>query len=148
MLDQMQPEARALALTALPKRRQPDRGHQVAARELGQHPRVDAVGLARQRRQPLDLLRIGDLNVPAATLQDVVHEPRAVHRLDHRSDGLAPVAQLHQPRQTAQAIAVRRRHARLDALTTLTKQAVIHPPATEIQTSMQHMRGASFGSLG
>jgi len=57
------------------------------------------------------------------------------------------VAQLNQPRQTPQAISVRRRRADLDARTTLTEQAVIHPPTTQIQTSMQHMRGASFGSL-
>jgi hypothetical protein len=31
---------------------------------------------------PLDLLRVGDLDLPAAALQRVVHEPGAVHRLD------------------------------------------------------------------
>ena len=39
--------------------RQPDRRHQVPERQLRQHPRVDLVGLARQRCQPLDPLRDG-----------------------------------------------------------------------------------------
>src|SRR6266545_6619369 len=143
----MQPKARALTLTSLPKGRQPDRRDQITPGELGQHPRVDAVGLARQRRQPLDPLRVGDLHLPPQALQRVVHEPRAVHRLDHRTDGPRPVAQLDQPDQPGQRIGVRRRRADLDALTVLIEQAVIHPPTTEIQTSVQHMRGASFGSL-
>jgi hypothetical protein len=56
------------------------------AAELGQHPGVDPVGLAGQRRQPLDLLRVGDLDLPARELEPVVHEARAVHRLDRGAD--------------------------------------------------------------
>jgi hypothetical protein len=43
----------------------PDRRDQVATCQLGQHPGVDPIGLAGQRRQPLHLLRIGDLDLPA-----------------------------------------------------------------------------------
>jgi hypothetical protein len=54
----------------------------------GEHPRVDALGLARQRRQPLDRLRIRDLDLPAGRLELVVHEAGAVDRLDRRHDRL------------------------------------------------------------
>jgi hypothetical protein len=54
------PPTRHLALAHGPARTrtwigQPDRGHQIARRQLGQHPGVDAVGLAGQRRQPLTI---------------------------------------------------------------------------------------------
>ena len=44
--------------------------------------RIGDRGLARQRRQTLDLLGVGDQHVPAVLLEPVVHEPRPVHRLD------------------------------------------------------------------
>ena len=50
---------------------------------------VDLVGLARQRREPLDLLGVGDLDIPALLLEGVVDDPRAGHRLDHRAHRLA-----------------------------------------------------------
>jgi hypothetical protein len=50
--NQEQPSARAFALLALLKGRQPDRRYEITARQLGQHPRVDTIGLARQRREP------------------------------------------------------------------------------------------------
>ena len=62
--DEVQPPACPLALGTDAWVGQPDRRHQVAARELGQHPGVDAVGLAGQWRQPLHLLRVGDLDLP------------------------------------------------------------------------------------
>ena len=52
MAHQVQPKARQLAFAADRRVGQPDRGHQIAPRQLGQHPGVDAVGLAGQRRQP------------------------------------------------------------------------------------------------
>jgi hypothetical protein len=63
--DEVEAPARPLALGALGRVRQPDRRHRIAAAELGQHPGIDAVGLAGQRRQSLHLLRIGDLDLPA-----------------------------------------------------------------------------------
>jgi hypothetical protein len=68
VLDQMQSPARSLAFLADLEAGQPDRRHQLAPRKLGQHPRIDPIGLARQRRQPADLDRVGDLDLPPATL--------------------------------------------------------------------------------
>src|SRR5207244_13062838 len=71
-------EARALARAAHARVGQPDRRHQLAPRELGQHPGVDPVGLAGQRRQPLHLACVGDLHLPAGALELVVDEAAPV----------------------------------------------------------------------
>jgi len=68
---------------------QPDRRHQIAACEFGQHPGVDPVGFAGQRCEAFHFLRVGDLDLPALKLEPIVHEARAVHRLDRRVDRLA-----------------------------------------------------------
>jgi hypothetical protein len=86
--DQVQPEPRQLTLAADRRIRKPDRRHQIAPRQLGQNARVDLVGLARQRRQPLDLRRVGDQHLPARLLERVMHETGTVHRLDHRAHAL------------------------------------------------------------
>ena len=44
-----------------------------ALRKLGEHPGVDAVGFAGQRRQPLHLLCVGHLDLPAPEVEPVVH---------------------------------------------------------------------------
>jgi len=62
--DQVQPKARWRALAPDPWVGQPDLGHQIAMREHGKHARVDAVGLARRRRQALDLGRVSDYRLP------------------------------------------------------------------------------------
>jgi hypothetical protein len=137
MPDQVQPKARQLALA--PDRRvgQPDRRHQVTPGQLGQHPGVDAVGLARQRRQALDLLRVGDQHLPALLLRRVVHEPRAVHRLDHRAH-----PPTRQPlREAAQAVRVRRHRGLRDHLPAVAEQADIQPTSTQVQSSVQHEDG-------
>jgi hypothetical protein len=112
MLDQVQPPPRTLTLLAELGRRQPDRRYQIAGRQLREHARVDPVGLARQRRQPLDPLRVGDQHLPPVADQLVVHEPRAVHRLDHPAHRL--VIHRDPPAQPVQAVAVRRRAEVLD----------------------------------
>ena len=66
----------ALALRADEWVGQPDRRHQVAARELGKYPGVDPVGLAGQRREPFHLLRVRDLDLPAGELEPSVHKAR------------------------------------------------------------------------
>jgi hypothetical protein len=138
LADQEQPPAGPLPLGALLKPRQPDRRHQLATRQLGQHPRIDPIGLAGQRRQPLDLLGVGDLDLPALPLERVVHKPRTVHRLNRRPHRDRPMTLSDAPRQPGQAIAIRRRRTDLHTLATLAKQTEVQPPATEIQTSMQH----------
>jgi hypothetical protein len=60
---------------------QPDRRHQITARELGKHPRINPVALASKRREPFHLRRVGDPNLPTRQLEPVVHESGAVHRL-------------------------------------------------------------------
>ena len=134
--DEVQPPARPLALGAHARVGQPDRRHQIAAGELGQHPGVDPVGLAGQRRQPLHLLRVGDLDLPAGELEPVVHEAGAVHRLDRGADRRAvtiePLA------QAAQTIGVRRRRTDLDRRTLSVEQVEVETLATEIQTGVQH----------
>jgi hypothetical protein len=104
--DEMQPPAGTLTLGAHLRIGQPDRRHQIAPAKLGEHPRVDAVGLARQRRQPLDLPRVGDLDIPAQLFQAVMHKPGAVHRLDRRAHHTQRRQPLGQP---AQPVGVRRR---------------------------------------
>jgi hypothetical protein len=98
--DEMQPPARTLALAAHLRVGQPDCRHEIAARQLSQHPGVDAIGLARERRQPLHLLRVRDLDLPTVELELVMHETRTVHRLDRRADRRAvtsePLAQAAQ----------------------------------------------------
>jgi hypothetical protein len=104
--DEVQAPARSLALATHALVRQPDRRHQVAAGELGEHPGVDAVGLARERCEPLDLLRVGDLDLPAGELEPVVHEAGAVHRLDRGADRRAVAIDARA--QAAKPVCVRR----------------------------------------
>jgi hypothetical protein len=94
---------------------------------------------ARQRRQALDLLGVGDQHLPAVLLERVVHEPRAVHRLDYATH-VAP-ERPHPPHQAAEAISVRRRRDVIDQLTVLGEQADIEPMTAEIQSSVQHEHG-------
>ena len=91
MADEVQAEARSLPLGTDPLSGQPDRGHELEAGKLSENAGVDAVGLAGQRRQAPDPLRVCDLDLPAVQLELVVHEARAVHRLDRRPQRL-PVA--------------------------------------------------------
>lgn len=81
---EVQPEASALALCADGGIGQPERGHEIAAGELGQDPGVDLVGLTGKRRQSLHPLGIGDLDLEAGQLELIVDEASAVHRFDHR----------------------------------------------------------------
>jgi hypothetical protein len=85
---------------------QPDRRHEIAACQLGEHPGVDAIGLARQRCESLYFLRVGDLDLPAVELEPIVHEPGAVHRLDRGADRLAVT--LEPLAQAAESVRVRR----------------------------------------
>jgi hypothetical protein len=101
MTYQVQPPACPLSLGAHARIGQPDRRHEVTSREFGQHPGIDAVGLAGQRRETLYFLRVGDLDLPARELEPVVHEAGAVHRLNRRPDRptltVKPLAQVTQP---------------------------------------------------
>src|SRR5581483_7308418 len=137
--DQAQPKARPL--TRLPDgwAGQPDRRHKIAARELGQHPGVDPVGLAGERREPLRLRRVGDLDLPPVTLELVMHKPRPGHRLDRRAN--PPRMTIEPPHQPRQTVRIRRRGRLLDQLTALIEHTHIEPTTTQIQTNMQHEDG-------
>ncbi|MDP9345955.1 MAG: hypothetical protein M3P44_09570 [Actinomycetota bacterium] len=138
MLDQVHAKARLLALGANPGVGQPDRRHQVAKRQHGEHASVDAVGLARQRRQALDLLGVGDQHLPAQLLEAVVHEARAAHRLDHRPD---PDAQPDPANEARQTVAITRDRELPDDLTLIAEHTNIDAFPAEIQPSVQHMNG-------
>ena len=137
MPDQMQPVARELALATDRRVGQPDRRHQVAPGQLGQHTGIDLVRLACQRREPLDLLRVGDQHLPAELFERVVHKPRPGHRLDHRPHPLTtqPLSKLPQPAR------VRRHAAVLDELAGVVDKAHIESTPTQIQPNVQHESG-------
>jgi hypothetical protein len=139
VFDQLQPQAGLLALAAHRRVGQPDRRHQVALREHRQDARVDLVGLARQRRQTLDPLRVGDQHIPALALERVMDETRAGHRLDHPAHRLAALQ--HPPRQPANTIVVARHCELLDQLALPGQQTNIEPLTTQIQSSPQHQDG-------
>jgi hypothetical protein len=121
---EVEAEARPLAFGAHPRRRQPDRRHQVAARQLGEYVGVDAVGLGGQRCQALDLLGVGERHVPAQLLELIADEAGAIHGLDGGADRLAVRGQ---PRgQAAQAVGVGRRGRRLEPRSVLIEQAYVH----------------------
>jgi hypothetical protein len=134
--DEVEAEAGPLPLGAHLRVGQPDRRHQLPPGELGQHPGVDPVGLAGQRRQPLHLQRIGDLHLPAGQLQPVVDEAGAGHRLD-RCPHRPPVAAdpLGEPAKTIRVWGSR---AYLERLPTLVQQVEVETLTAEIQTSVQH----------
>ncbi|MGH2716629.1 MAG: hypothetical protein ACRDM7_22635 [Thermoleophilaceae bacterium] len=137
VLHQMQTKVRQLALLADPRVGQPDRRHQVAVAQDRQHPRVDLVGLAGQGSQALDLLGVGDLDLPALLLKRVVDQPGAGHRLDHRADRLT-VDLVDPTGQPPQRVAVRWRGQLVQLLSRLGEQTHVDLPSAEIQPGVQH----------
>ncbi len=132
--DEMETEAGPLPLCAHVRVGQPDRRHQLTTRQLGQHPSVDPIGLAGQRRQPLHLLRVGDLDLPASALELVVDEARSVHRLNRRTDRRTMTIEPF--RQAAQTVGIRWRRTDLDCRTISVEQMEVETLATEIQTGV------------
>ena len=92
----------------------------------------------------LHLLRFRDLDLPALKLKSIVHEPRAVHRLDRRADRLA--MPIESSRQAEQAVSIRRRGTNLDRRTLTVQQVKVEALATEIQSGVQHCVGPPFVS--
>jgi hypothetical protein len=130
LADEVETEAGPLPLGAHARVGQPERRHQLAPAELGQHPGVDPVGLAGQRGRSPDLERIGDLYLPAGLLELVVHEAGTVHRLDCRPQRL-PVP-LEPPRQRAQPVGIWRRRPGLEGATLFVAQVVVEALAAEV----------------
>src|SRR5581483_5931876 len=95
--DEVGAPAQPLAQLPLTERWDPHIRHQVAPDELGEHARVDAVGLARQRRERLYLARLGDLDLPAARSEPVTDPDGTAHHLDAAAHVRAePVHQLRE----------------------------------------------------
>jgi LytS/YehU family sensor histidine kinase len=103
----------------------------------GQHHRVDLVGLAGQRREALDLLRVGDLDVPALLLERVVDEPSTGHRLDHGADRLC-VNVVDSSRERSQRVEVRRDGELVEQFPVVIQKTDIDLASTEIQSGVQH----------
>ena len=74
--------------------------HKIAAGELGEHPRVDLVGLRRQRRQRPRPPRVRDLDLPTRGLERLSDPGSAAHHLDRRRS--PPPAARDQPQHAVQ----------------------------------------------
>jgi hypothetical protein len=127
----MEAKARELALIADQWVGQPDRRHQVALAQDREHHRIDLVGLASQGREALDLLRVGDLDVPAFLLERVVDEPGAGHRLDDGADGLG-VDLVDPPGEGSERVDVRRDGELVEVLASLREQADVELSPTQV----------------
>jgi hypothetical protein len=86
---------------------------------------------------PVDLLRVRDQHLPTKLLQRVVHEPRPVHRLDHRPHPRRG----NPPGEMAQPVRVRRGRKLRDQLPGIVDQAHVQSTSTQIQSSVQHEGG-------
>jgi hypothetical protein len=141
VLDEMEPEARALTLGTDLGRRQPDLGHERATGQLGEHAGVDLVGLGGERCQAAHALGIGDQDLPAGELERVVDEARAVHGFDRRPDGL--VLPANPPRERSQRVRVGRdgRHQRRRAV--LAQHVHVEPLSRQVQSGVQHWWASS-----
>jgi hypothetical protein len=137
VLHQLQTKAGQLALLADPGIGEPDRRHQVAVAQDRQHLRVDPVGLAGQGSEALDLVGVGDLDLPAFLFERVVDQPGAGHRLDHRADRL--MVDLVDPTgEPPQRVGVGWRGQLVQLLSGLGEQTHLDLLSAEIQSGVQH----------
>jgi len=136
---EVEPEAGPLALGADLRVGQPDGRHELPVGELGKDPGIDLVGLGPQRRETLGPHRVGDLDVPAAALERVVHEAGAVHRPDRRLHGLAVPADPLDERP--QGVRVGADRGDLHRLPSFIEVSHIEPLARQVQSGVQHVLG-------
>ena len=137
MAHEVEPEPRPLALGAVRRVGQPDRRHELAAGQLGEDPGVDPIGLRGKGGETLDLLGIGDLDVPAGELELVVDEAGPVHRLDRRADRLAVA--IHPGDECPEGIGIGTDRGHLDRPAGLVEQVHIKPLARQVQSGVQHV---------
>jgi hypothetical protein len=94
----------------------------------------------------LDLLRVGDLDLPARHLQLVVHEAGAVHRLDrgvHRvAEPADPVGQRGQPAAVGDRRGHRQRRARLVHQVNISRVRLRSNPTCTMTTGLLPTRSA------
>ena len=138
---EMHPPAQPLAQRTVLERGQPQRGHEIAPAQLGQHPRIDLVGLARQRRDVANLARVGHLDLPAGRGQPVADPDRAAHHLHTRPD--LPAHRQHEP---GQAVLVGRHHPLAADRAAVAERAPRRAPIRPIDADILH-RGASLHGL-
>jgi hypothetical protein len=79
--DEVEPALQPLTQRALLQRRDPERRHELAPAELGEHAGVDLVGLASERGDALDLARVCHLDLPARLGEPVANPDRPAHHL-------------------------------------------------------------------
>jgi hypothetical protein len=80
---------------------------------------------------PLTFSSVGDQHLPPVLDEFVMHEPGAVHRLDHAAYRL--VIDGDSASEPVHAVAIGRRREMIDQLTLIGDQTDIDPSATEIQ---------------
>ena len=134
----MHPPPQLLAQRALLERRHPERRHQIAPAQLGQHARVDLVGLARQRRDVAHLARVRDVDPPTDSRELIADPDRAAHHLDARAN--LGAERHHEPRQ---AVRIGRNDTLAADRAALTERAPRRPPIRPIDPDILH-RGASL----
>jgi hypothetical protein len=139
VVDEMKPEAGALALG--PDRRvgQPDLWHELKPRQLGQNPGVDPVSLGSQWGDALDLGCIGDRDIPAVPLKRVMDEARPGHRLDRAVHLVAEAQDVGS--QPPQPGGIRTDGRHLDGPAVLVEDVHIEPLARQVQSRVQHHWG-------
>ena len=138
----MHPPAQQFAQCPLIERGHPERGDEVAADELGEHARVDAVGLAGQRCDRLDLARVRDLDDPARLLEAVTDPRSTAHHLQAAAHVRA------QPRdQPRQAVLVGRDRALDRDLTALIERAPGRLARPPIDAEILHVGLLRLGAL-
>jgi hypothetical protein len=126
---------------------QPDLGDQRPAAQLGQHPGVDAVGLARQGGKALGFLGVGQEHVPAGELELVVDEASTVHGFDRCPDRLSEGREL--TGEAAKTVRVRADSGDGQGLPVVVESADFQPCSTEVKTDVQHgSSGPPFGAGG
>jgi hypothetical protein len=130
---QVHPPPESLPKCPFIERGKPQRRHELAPRELGQQPRVDLVGLRRQRRDRLHLARIRDLDLPAAGDELVAYPERAAH---HLQAGLHLIAQFKD--ESGEPVAVSSDAALAGDLTAPGKRAPLRLPIRPIDSDILH----------
>jgi hypothetical protein len=138
---QKEAEAGPLPLRPHARTGQPDLGNELPPGELGQHPGIDPIRLARKRRQTLHPLRVRDPHVPTRLLQPVVHEARARHRLDRRED--RALLAVEAADEVTKPVTIRRAGTDVHTLAVGKQSVPIETLAAEVKSDVQHL-WASF----
>jgi hypothetical protein len=136
----MHPPAQPLAHRAVLQRRDPQRGNQIPAAQLGQHARVDLVGLAGQRRDVADLARVRDLHLPPRRREAIADPHRAAHHLHAR-----PHVRAKREHELDQPVLVGRHHSFTSDRAALAARTPRRTPIRPIDPEILHPRASLHG---